>query len=51
MKLRYMSATVDHVESITLKLEDGENIHLENAHVLTSYARQLLEEVKNQLEN
>lgn len=38
MKLRNMSATVDFIDSITLKLEDGENIHLENAHVLTSYA-------------
>lgn len=38
MKLRNMSATVDFVESITLKLEDDENIHLENAYVLTSYA-------------
>ena len=38
MKLRNMSATVDFVDSITLKLEDGENIHLENAYVLTSYA-------------
>lgn len=38
MKLRNMSATVDFVDSITLKLEDGENIHFENAYVLTSYA-------------
>lgn len=38
MKLRNMSATVDYVDSITLKLEDGENIHLKNAYVLTSYA-------------
>lgn len=38
MKLRKMSATVDYVDSITLKLEDGENIHLKNACVLTSYA-------------
>ena len=38
MKLRNMSATVNFVVSITLKLEDGENIHLENAYVLTSYA-------------
>lgn len=38
MKLRHMSATVDYVDSITLKLEDDENIHLENAYVLTSYA-------------
>lgn len=38
MKLRNMSATVDFVDSITLKLEDGENIHLENAYVLTSCA-------------
>lgn len=38
MKLRNMSATVDFVDSITLKLENGENIHLENAYVLTSYA-------------
>lgn len=38
MKLRSMSATVDFVDSITLKLGDGENIHLENAYVLTSYA-------------
>lgn len=33
-----MSATVDFVDSITLKLEDGEIIYLENAYVLTSYA-------------
>lgn len=38
MKLRSMSATVDYVDTITLELEDGENIHLENACVLTSYA-------------
>ena len=38
MKLRHMSATVDYVDSITLKLENGENINLENAYVLTSYA-------------
>lgn len=38
MKLRNMSANVDFVDSITLKLEDGDNIHLENAYVLTSYA-------------
>ena len=38
MKLRYMSATVDFVDSITLELEDGERIQLENAYVLTSYA-------------
>ncbi len=38
MELRRMSATVDFVDSITLKLEDGKNIHLENAYVLTSYA-------------
>lgn len=38
MKLRHMSATVDFVDSITLKLGDGENIYLENAYVLTSYA-------------
>lgn len=38
MKLRNMPATVDFVDSITLKLEDGGNIHLENAYVLTSYA-------------
>ena len=38
MKLRNMSATVDFVDSITLKLENGRNIHLENAYVLTSYA-------------
>lgn len=38
MKLRSMSATVDFVDSITLKVEDGKNIHLENAYVLTSYA-------------
>lgn len=38
MKLRHMSATVDYIDSITLELEDGENIHLENAYVLTSYA-------------
>lgn len=38
MELRNMSATVDFVESIALKLEDGNNIHLENAYVLTSCA-------------
>ena len=38
MKLRNMSATVDHVASITLRLENGENLQLENAYVLTSYA-------------
>lgn len=37
MKLRHMTATVDFVDSIILKLEDS-NIHLENAYVLTSYA-------------
>lgn len=38
MKLRNMSATVDFIDSITLKLGGGENIYLENAYVLTSYA-------------
>lgn len=38
MKLRNMSATVEHVASITLRLENGENLQLENAYVLTSYA-------------
>ena len=38
MKLRSMSATVDFVDDITLKLGDGENIHLVNAYILTSYA-------------
>lgn len=37
MKLRRMSATVDFVDSITLELENGENVRLENAYVLTSY--------------
>lgn len=32
-----MSATVEHVASITLRLENGENLQLENAYVLTSY--------------
>lgn len=38
MKLRNMPATVDYVDSIMLKLGDGENVHLTNAYVLTSYA-------------
>ena len=38
MQLRNMSATVDQVASITLRLENGENLQLENAYVLTSYA-------------
>lgn len=38
MKLRNMRATVDHVASITLRLESGEVVELENATVLTSYA-------------
>lgn len=38
MKLRNMSATVDYVASITLRLENGENLQLENAYVLSSYA-------------
>lgn len=38
MKLRRMSATVEFVDSITLKIGDGENVHLRNASVLTSYA-------------
>lgn len=38
MKLRNMSATVDHVDSITLDLANGERVELEDAYVLTSYS-------------
>lgn len=38
MKLRHMSATVDNVPTITLELETGEIVDLNNATVLTSYA-------------
>lgn len=38
MKLRSMSATVDHVASITLRLKTGEDLFLDDAYVLTSYA-------------
>lgn len=37
-KLRRMSATVEHVESITVELANGERVTLENADVLTSYS-------------
>lgn len=38
MKLRNMSATVENVPTITLKLRNGETVTLEDATVLTSYA-------------
>ena len=38
MKLRNMSATVDHVDNITIELANGERVKLENAYVLTSYS-------------
>ena len=38
MKLRNMSASVDNVHSITLQLENGEIVELENAQVLWSYS-------------
>lgn len=38
MKLRSMSATVETVKNITLELDNGETVELENATVLTSYA-------------
>lgn len=37
MKLRSMSATVENVPSMTLELENGERVELENATVLRSY--------------
>lgn len=38
MKLRSMSAEVEHVSNITLELTNGETVELENAYVLWSYA-------------
>ena len=38
MKLRNMSATVSEEPNITIQLESGEVVELENAIVLTSYA-------------
>lgn len=38
MKLRRMSAEVEHVSNITLELTNGETVELENAYVLWSYA-------------
>ncbi len=38
MKLRSMSAEVEHVDEITLELANGEDVTLENAYVLTSYS-------------
>lgn len=38
MKLRRMSAEVEHVSNITLELANGETVGLENAYVLWSYA-------------
>lgn len=38
MKLRHMSATVNHVPNMTLQLATGEVVDLENAYVLTSYS-------------
>lgn len=38
MKLRNMSATVEHVDSITIETANGEIVKLENAYVLTSYS-------------
>lgn len=38
MKLRNMSASVENVNHITLELENGELVELENAQVLWSYS-------------
>lgn len=38
MKLRSMSAEVEHVSKFTLELANGETVELENAYVLWSYA-------------
>lgn len=38
MKLRNMSASVDKVNTITLQLNTGELVTLDNAYVLTSYS-------------
>lgn len=38
MKLRNMSATVSEEPNITIQLENGDIVELENATVLTSYA-------------
>lgn len=37
-KLRNMSATVEHVDNITIETASGEIVELENAYVLTSYS-------------
>lgn len=38
MKLRNMSATVEHVDNITIETANGEIVELESAYVLTSYS-------------
>lgn len=38
MKLRNMSASVEHVDNITIETANGEIVELENAYVLTSYS-------------
>ena len=38
MKLRNMSATVEHVDNITIETANGEIVELEDAYVLTSYS-------------
>lgn len=38
MKLRNMSATVEHVDNIAIETANGEIVELEDAYVLTSYS-------------
>lgn len=38
MKLRNMSANVNRVSNVTIELENGERVNLENAYILTSYS-------------
>lgn len=38
MKLRSMSATVEHVDNIAIETANGEIVELEDAYVLTSYS-------------
>lgn len=47
MKLRNMSATVSEEPNITIQLESGEVVELENATVLTSYASRVAVYCKN----
>ena len=43
MKLRNMSATVDHVASITLRLENGENLQRTMATKLEKNVRKIID--------